>query len=215
MHKIQQDVLLKVLTVLTLSAKFVGNCYRQRKHHFKTIADFMKNSNLREPSLEEIKNTEAEITLALGHIRSSIVYTAVQTFIFVGSEQLKTVDISVEDLGSLSEMYLRVVYAERTQIGMKAVERQCVEKEVNITAINCSVLTGIGCNLLAAAVVLCGLVRVGQSKEFCKNYGETMAQQIESVERLHLQKAMLLSEIISEAMQTDDDADTSNVANNM
>lgn len=206
LHKIEQDVLLKVLTVLTISAKFVGNGHRRRAHihQFKTIADFLKNSNSMEPSLKEMQRCEAEITLALGYMRSSIVYNALQTFILVGSEQLKRENISVEDMGCLTEMLLRVVYAERKQIEMKAVEKQCVEEVEKMTAINSSVLTGIGCNLLAAAVVLCALVRVGQSLDFCTNYGEIMAKKIDSVEKLHLSKAMVLTEIINEAMQTDD-----------
>lgn len=216
LNKIQQDVLLKLLTVLTISAKFIGNGNRRRdrSHKIKMIADFLMNSKLRMPSLQEILATEAEITLALGHMRSSTVYAAVQTFIFVGSEKLKIENISVEDLGRLSEMLLRVVYAERKQIELKAVEKQCVEGVEKMTAINSSVLTGVGCNLLAAAVVLCGLVRVTGNMELCMDYGKIMAKTIESVEELHLQKAMVLTEIINEAMQTDDGADHNAAAAN-
>lgn len=204
--KIQQDVMLKVLTVLRISAKFIRNGYREREHthQFKTIADLLKHLKLQEPSICEMKSSEAEVTLALGHMRSSIVYAAIQTFILVGREQLRIEKIDVEDLGRLTEMILRVVYAERKEMEIKAIEKQCVENGEKVRAINSSVLSGVGCNLLAASVVLCGLVRVRLPLEFCKNYGEIIAKKIESVERLEIQKAMVLTEIINEVMGTDD-----------
>lgn len=69
--------------------------------------------------------------------------------------------------------------------------------------------------MLAASIVLCGFVKVGQPVEFCKSYGEIMAKKVQSVERFDSQKAMLLTEIIIEAIQTDDCGEVSAAINDL